>query len=226
MKDTLEHSKDENFELSAMAAIASAEPDHPGYEHCRNVITHLLKKSDNGIHLAIVQCICGTTLNELLHAQPRGRFLPTPVVARVVKQLLLALDYLCTKAHVVHTDIHGANIFVDLRDAEHEDITAFLARYPSTTYPPRTETRLSSDPIVTVKSESLPSIGLKADLSNLWVKLGDFSSAQLIEHTETGYMVPAGDFVQPHKLRAPEVILGHPWAYPVDVWTIGCMAST
>jgi serine/threonine-protein kinase SRPK3 len=144
MKATLEYSKDANFELSAMDAIESAEPDHPGYEHCRNVITHLLKKSDNGIQLGIVQGIGGTTLDELLHTQPRGRFLPLPVVARVVQQLLLALDYLCIKGHVVHTDIHGANIFVDIRDAENEDITAFLARYPSTTHPPRTETRLSS----------------------------------------------------------------------------------
>ena len=31
--------------------------------------------------------------------------------------------------------------------------------------------------------------------------------------------------VQPVQLRAPEVILGYPWAEPIDIWAIGCLVS-
>lgn len=34
-----------------------------------------------------------------------------------------------------------------------------------------------------------------------------------------------GEAVQPVMLRAPEVILGHPWSTPIDIWTVGCLVS-
>jgi hypothetical protein len=30
---------------------------------------------------------------------------------------------------------------------------------------------------------------------------------------------------QPVLLRAPEVILGHPWSQPVDIWSVGCLVG-
>lgn len=31
------------------------------------------------------------------------------------------------------------------------------------------------------------------------------------------------EFIQPNIYRAPEVILGVPWTYSVDIWNVGCM---
>lgn len=31
--------------------------------------------------------------------------------------------------------------------------------------------------------------------------------------------------IQPRQYRAPEVILGVPWTYSVDIWKVGCMVS-
>lgn len=31
------------------------------------------------------------------------------------------------------------------------------------------------------------------------------------------------EFIQPNIYRAPEVILGIPWIYSVDIWNVGCM---
>ena len=31
------------------------------------------------------------------------------------------------------------------------------------------------------------------------------------------------EFIQPNIYRAPEVILGVPWTYKVDIWNVGCM---
>lgn len=46
--------------------------------------------------------------------------------------------------------------------------------------------------------------------------LCDFGSAMLggIEHLEE---------VQPDIYRAPELILGAPWSYSIDIWNVGCM---
>ena len=48
--------------------------------------------------------------------------------------------------------------------------------------------------------------------------LGDFGSAVPgdIEHFEDA---------QPDIYRAPEVILGGPWSYSIDIWNVGCMVS-
>lgn len=32
--------------------------------------------------------------------------------------------------------------------------------------------------------------------------------------------------IQPNIYRAPEVILGAPWTYSVDIWNVGCMVRT
>lgn len=31
------------------------------------------------------------------------------------------------------------------------------------------------------------------------------------------------EFVQPNIYRAPEVVLGAPWTYSIDIWNVGCM---
>lgn len=33
------------------------------------------------------------------------------------------------------------------------------------------------------------------------------------------------DRIMPNVYRAPEVILGHPWSYPVDIWGFGMVVS-
>lgn len=32
--------------------------------------------------------------------------------------------------------------------------------------------------------------------------------------------------VTPPLLRPPELLLGHPWSTPIDVWAVGCMVTT
>lgn len=38
--------------------------------------------------------------------------------------------------------------------------------------------------------------------------------------------IDVGNLCQPTLLRAPEVILGHPWSTPIDIWSVGCLVST
>ncbi|KAJ5832974.1 protein kinase [Penicillium riverlandense] len=46
--------------------------------------------------------------------------------------------------------------------------------------------------------------------------LCDFGSAMLGDQYHS-------EFIQPNIYRAPEVILGVPWTYSVDIWNVGCM---
>ncbi|GKZ28211.1 hypothetical protein AbraIFM66950_000022 [Aspergillus brasiliensis] len=47
--------------------------------------------------------------------------------------------------------------------------------------------------------------------------LCDFGSAMVVNDEYQR------EFIQPRIYRAPEVILGVPWTYSVDIWNVGCM---
>lgn len=48
------------------------------------------------------------------------------------------------------------------------------------------------------------------------IKLIDFGSAAY-HHQDRSYIVSTRHY------RAPEVILGHGWSYPCDIWSVGCI---
>lgn len=48
--------------------------------------------------------------------------------------------------------------------------------------------------------------------------LSDLSEARLGDSERT-------DFIMPDLYRAPEVTLGMPWSYPVDIWGLGMVVS-
>ena len=132
-------------------------------------------------------------------------------------------------------DVKPENILVRI-DGSDDQISTYFESNPSQTYPPRIEPDLSADPIITVVSQPLPNFGLKPDASNLEICLGDFGCGKFfISLFQIGYF---GDIcpealaigqqhtvpgVQPVVLRAPEVILGHPWSTPIDIWSAGCL---
>jgi serine/threonine-protein kinase SRPK3 len=115
-------------------------------------------------------------------------------------------------------------------------IQKHLLNNPSATYEPRLEPDLSPDPIITVKSQPLPNFNLDTTLANLDVKIIDYGSG---ENCNNAHSVPLLIYpkaipvqgqlfegeIQPVLLRAPEVILGHLWSTPVDIWCVGCMVG-
>ncbi|KAJ2936997.1 hypothetical protein H1R20_g91, partial [Candolleomyces eurysporus] len=115
----------------------------------------------------------------------------------------------------IYPDIKSDNIFIDA-GVQDEVIAKYLADNPSRTYPVRHDPSLSPDPIITVMSEPLPPFN-SPDRDALRIKLGDFGAA--IPQNET-HRFPT---VMPTSLRAPEVILGCPWGWQVDIWMVGCL---
>ena len=56
------------------------------------------------------------------------------------------------------------------------------------------------------------------DMSKLKIRLGDFGE---VKHVEEQVF----KLIQPHLLRAPEVILLAGWNTKVDIWNLGCVVS-
>jgi len=187
-------------EADCWEVVTSSNPNHTGHKHCREMF---LAKSSHGPHICFVADVLGTVLMGLRLSQPDEAF-PVSVVKRIVKQTLLALDYLHRDCRLIHTDLKLIdNTMVSFNQAD-ALIERHLQLNPSEIYEPRIEPDLSPDPIITVKTQPLPNFGLNPDLSNLNIRLIDFGHANPIDkHVQ--------DEVQPLVLRAPEVILGHAW---------------
>ncbi|KAG8965770.1 hypothetical protein FRC05_003029 [Tulasnella sp. 425] len=143
------------------------------------------------------------------------RRLPVPLVKRVTKQTLLALDYLHQECSIIHTDLKPHNVMLALSEPN-ATITAELENSPAETYPPRYDKSLSSEPILTVKSQPLQFSALSDDWSDLNIKLGDFGHASWVDKQ-------LRDEIQPLAFRAPESVFGYPWGTPADIWSLGCL---
>jgi serine/threonine-protein kinase SRPK3 len=183
------------FEFDSIQLVTAKNPAHRGYKHCVTARETFTATSKHGDHLCLVTDPLGSTLASLQISQPKGVF-TVPVVKRIIKQCLLALDYLHTECRLVHTgqwsttfpsqsspltstlqDLKPANILVSIGRAD-EEITTLLKEHPSKIYEPRTNLYISPDPIVTVKSQPLPNFGLHLCLDDLVVKLGDYGSSE------------------------------------------------
>lgn len=117
-----------------------------------------------------------------------------------------------------------------------QEIADHLEREPSATYEPKFEPSISSDPIITVKSQPLPDFGLDPSLSDLDICLIDFGLCEyqqffngsfqpFVAALIKGRNPPRRDICQDPLLQAPELTLGHDWEYGVDIWSFGCVVS-
>ena len=95
---------------------------------------------------------------------------------------------------------------------------------------------LTPDPIITVMSQPLPNFQLDPNLTDIKICLSTMAMVRSYHSARTPLtLFPClmavwadathKDEFQPVLLRAPEVILGHPWSTPVDIWSVGCLVS-
>ncbi|KAG8956454.1 hypothetical protein FRC03_010832 [Tulasnella sp. 419] len=203
-------------ELAISERIEKANPEHPGYHHCAHFIHHFTTSSKAGNHICFVGDVLGSTVSALRRTLP-NRVLPPSMAKRILKEVLLALNYLHSECGIIHTDLKEDNMLLDFGNQE-AIITQYIDSHPAESYPPRYAPSLSPDPIITIVSQPLPNFDLKEDGSNLHIRIADFGHATWIDKRYEE------EDVQPVGLRAPEVILGHPWSTPIDIWAVGCLA--
>ncbi|EKM51339.1 uncharacterized protein PHACADRAFT_213181 [Phanerochaete carnosa HHB-10118-sp] len=102
----------------------------------------------------------------------------------------------------VHTDVHPHNILIQPKEsAETAIVEAFLK---------------GLDPAAdNVGPVPFPKVETK---ERLFVALTDLESAHLITNSDKHHFM-----IQPHHLRALEVILGAQWGPAADIWSLGCL---
>ncbi|KAL5634722.1 hypothetical protein ACGC1H_002682 [Rhizoctonia solani] len=201
-------------EGAMLEKVASADPLHKGRRHLLEHHEEFKITGPHGLHQCIVTEVLGMSIQDLRHQNDYR--LPLGLIKTVIRQALLGLDYLHTCCGIVHTDVKFDNLLLRL-----VDIPLAIAR-EITVSPSRTHigfVELNPSPYI-VDSQPI-NIPLYSVLSHL-----DSCQAEVVV-TDLGHAQwshrHSGDEIQPTALRAPEVILGHPWDQAVDVWSIGCL---
>ncbi|KAI9058645.1 kinase-like protein [Trametes sanguinea] len=194
----------------------ASEAEHPGQRYSASPLRVFKETSRHGTHYCIVLPLCGTSLVNFMGEQPVYR-LPHPVMKRVTQQVLLSLTFLHDVQKVVHCDVKAGNVVVKLRATQGE-IDSFLRDNPAQSYEPQLYPELSADPIITVKSQPLPPLGVSPSMDNLSIRLVDYGSAFPVEKITSDALLTT-----PPAILPPEMLLGHPWSFPVDIWAVGCM---
>ncbi|KAG8963277.1 hypothetical protein FRC05_004793 [Tulasnella sp. 425] len=202
-------------EIQLLKRIRSANPQHPGFQHCCQLIETFNATSSYGEHVCLVTEALGMDLG-VYRTQFNRRTLPVQAVKRITKQTLLALDYLHRECNIIHTDLKPENAML-APPTSHDAITRHLEKFPSELYPSYHEESISDDSIITVKSQPLPALDVSANGSNISIKVGDFGHSSWV-HKQLR------EEIQPEALRAPEVIIGYPWSTPADIWSLGYLA--
>ena len=88
-------------ELDCLKTIKAANPNHPGFKHCPHLYDAFIAESRHGPHMCIVTNALGWNMTHL-RSSSQGAF-PVALSKRIIKQTLLALDYLHRECGLVHT---------------------------------------------------------------------------------------------------------------------------
>ncbi|OCH96308.1 kinase-like protein [Obba rivulosa] len=203
-------------EQRMLEKIGSAQPTHPGFQHTLKYHDSFQFKGPHGMHCCLVTEALGYSLDYLRKSRDEGdRRVPPSIVKKVVKQVLLGLDYLHQECGIVHSDLKHDNILFRPRDLQ-SVVAHELVSSPSVTYDCGTEVSL---PIVPVVSQCLPlSPNPSIHERLLDAVIADVGHSHWQDHHFQ-------ELIQPSALRAPEVILGYPWSTQVDIWNLGCLVT-
>jgi hypothetical protein len=91
-----------SHECDVFRRIESANRSHPGFPHCLALRHYFTAYSSVGGHICFVTDVLGSNLQSLRVAQPNQTF-SLNIAKRIVKQILLGLDYLHRECGYVHT---------------------------------------------------------------------------------------------------------------------------
>ncbi|KAF9480907.1 kinase-like protein [Pholiota conissans] len=116
-------------ELVSSIVITHGNSNHPGYAHCIQLCGEVACKSRHGQHACLAFDAMGSDMATLQEKQPNRAF-SSLVTKRIIKQILLVLDYIHGDCSRVHTDLSLQNIMVSL-NASDATIAEYLDKHPA-----------------------------------------------------------------------------------------------
>lgn len=94
-------------EYKVYRKIEHTNPNNPGFNHCLTIRHCFITKSAAGGHICFVADALSSSL-ATLRPPGQNRF-TVPTAKRIIRQVLLALDYLHRECGYIHT---GASVFM------------------------------------------------------------------------------------------------------------------
>ncbi|KAG1782670.1 kinase-like domain-containing protein [Suillus placidus] len=184
-------------EYTVFKHIELVAPHHPGFPHCLTMHDSFMAHTSAGRHLCFVTDVLGPNMRTLRSAQPNYRF-SVSIAKRIIKQILLAINYLHVECQYIHTDIRSDNVSAVLAD-------------PVSTI----DKHLEISPSQIAKSQPLTDPNL--DLRFLNVRLIDYGTGKTVwpsSYARVYFDIASPvhdnehDLCQAPIVRAPEVTLG------------------
>ncbi|KAM3431985.1 hypothetical protein NHJ13734_007062 [Beauveria thailandica] len=190
-------------EIAMFKRMEQRKSSHPGRSAVRTLLDSFRLDGPEGEHLVLAHPPLWRSI-EVAIRRTSPRRLPASGLRYVLKDLLLALEYLHDECQIIHTDIKADNIMFSIKDSS--VFTEFEEEEMNNPCP-----RKEVEGRTIYTSRALKSTGLVGPPVLCDFGSAVFGDAQNIE------------CVQPHIYRAPEVTLEAPWDYKIDIWNVGCM---
>ncbi|KAK3113767.1 hypothetical protein LTR53_008600 [Teratosphaeriaceae sp. CCFEE 6253] len=174
--------------------------DHPGLDFTRLADEIFQIEGPAEQHYCMASKPQGVSIRALQDTYPNA-ILPKLLVKSLIFRLLAAVNFLHAQAGVIHTDISPANVLTKAEDdTDFQLIEAAESQHP--------DTPVLDGEYPVYRSREAPTVVVG------YPYLTDFGTARLADPINTGWCMP-------DLYRAPEILLGLPWSFPVDVWSIG-----
>ncbi|KAI7202693.1 kinase-like protein [Hortaea werneckii] len=183
-------------ELPIYEEIKDLQSTHEGQKYIRKKYDSFELQGPHGRHICLVHQPLGMSLGELKELTPDGLF-SAELIRQTLRCILSGLQFSHKEARVKHTDLQPSNMLLGIHD---ESVLAKFERYEIENPCPRKEL----DDRTIYLSRPMP-------LSKWEPCITDLSEGRFGGQVHT-------DQIMPNVYRAPEVILGLPWGYEVDVW--------
>lgn len=208
----------EHRELSICQHINIISSEHPGREHVRKLLDSFEIQGPHEKHMCLVYEPLGNSLGEL--SLLADGILEAPIIRQTMRPVLTALEFFAHRgAHNSHRSAKAimsarsnADTYQDLQPNNLLGIhdNSILAEFEQ-------EEKRNSSPRKELEDRTIY-VSRPMPLAKGLPSLSDFSEARFGDVEQTGR-------VMPDVYGAPEVILGMPWSYPIDVWAFAMAVS-
>ena len=165
-----------------------------------------------------------TNLREETHQKDNLRILDLKLISKIATNLTMALCVL-HKDGAIHADIKPENCLIRKKESNiHKDsanINEYQQKDSSSSNNLYSSTRKSVSPNIFINSSSI----LKSDILN---KLPENFDLQLCDFGNSIHISDVAEYCNDYEIqtlayRSPEVLLGIPFGYQIDLWSLGVL---
>ncbi|KAF2099434.1 kinase-like protein [Rhizodiscina lignyota] len=190
-------------EKAVYAHLETVRSHHPGQQYVRKLKDSFELPWKEGMNQCLVFDALAANVKDVRERTTNNR-LPKSFTIGVIYAVLQALDFLHTRAHVIHTDLTDGNVMLSTPEESYFD--AIVEEEWSDPMP----RKLEGDRVVyhhrAVDIPSNPGPPILCDFGQAIVGSGEHRRIAL-----------------PDLYRSPEMVLGIPWKEKIDIWAVGCM---